>query len=1114
MKIDDHNPQLLPSLFDIYSKHEGKLSDKWESYLYLYDKLFKELRDKPINLLEIGVQNGGSLEIWAKYFYKALHIMGCEINREAKRLGFTDSRISLIIGDINELNIRREITQKNSFFDVIIDDGSHSSQDIVRSFYNYFPLLKNDGIYIVEDLHCSYWPEFEGGLFNPLSSMQFFKSLADIVNYEHWGIPYQIGDFLKSFENNFGIRGSLNIFSSIHSITFGNSTCVVRKTSSDKNFLGYRMVVGNDSILADLKPFNHTFSIPPELSSEIILAQSPVLQIEKLKQTLSAKETTVSDLSKTLQDREGQIAELTQTVAIREARISDLSKTLQDREGQIAELKILMKDKDSQLSRLNLNLQSILGSTSYQLSRHLIKIGKYLPLPLKRGIRRSAKAAYWILTPHKMLERLSQIKIKRLENKFKFNGLIDRNWYLQRYPDVAERHQDPVNHYLIYGFKEGRDPSPLFDTDWYLSQNPDVAESGVNPLQHYMEYGVKEGRDPSPLFDTDWYLSQNPDVAESGVNPLQHFLDFGQKEKRNQVKPDYSLWIQNYDTLNDTDREVFRKAMEGFTTNPLISVVMPVYNTPKELLVEAIESVRNQIYPHWELCISDNASTLPEVRKILEEYLHRDKRIHVIFRDHNEGISVNSNSALSLASGNFIALLDSDDLLSEDALFWVVSEINLNPEVEIIYSDEDKLIREGNQWKRCDFLFKPDFSLHFILTHNMNCLNHLGVYKHSLVNEVGGFNKEFDGVQDLEIALRMVERVSPKQIRHIPRILYHWRIIPTSTSFSHEAKPNIIPLCREAIQSFLNRNFPGTKVLPSPIHPGFRKIKYQLPTPSPLVSILLPTGGGYEILKKCLDSINCKTIYENYEILIDNGCEDDNVMIFLEDIERNNNIRIIRKRRPKNYKFNYSALINSLAREAKGKILVLLNDDVEVINEDWLNELVSFAIRPEIGCVGAKLYYPDETIQHGGVVLGINGCCDHAFARISRNSYGYQGYLLTTREVSAVTGAVLAVKSDLFWKVRGLNEKDLKVAFNDVDLCLSILNEGYINIWNPYVELYHYESFTRGFDSDEPGESNYIIDKWKNIIISDPFYNPNLSLKDKIESYSLAFPPRISKIPK
>lgn len=576
----------------------------------------------------------------------------------------------------------------------------------------------------------------------------------------------------------------------------------------------------------------------------------------------------------------------------------------------------------------------------------------------------------------------------------------------------------------------------------------------------------------------------------------------------------YQLWIQNYDTLTDTDREVFRKAMEGFTTNPLISVVMPVYNTPKELLVEAIESVRNQIYPHWEICISDNASTLPEVRKILEEYLHRDKRIHVIFRDHNEGISVNSNSALSLASGNFIALLDSDDLLSEDALFWVVSEINLNPEVEIIYSDEDKLIREGNQWKRCDFLFKPDFSLHFILTHNMNCLNHLGVYKHSLVNEVGGFNKEFDGVQDLEIALRMVERVSPKQIRHIPRILYHWRIIPTSTSFSHEAKPNIIPLCREAIQSFLNRNFPGTKVLPSPIHPGFRKIKYQLPTPSPLVSILLPTGGGYEILKKCLDSINYKTIYENYEILIDNGCEDDNVMIFLEEIEKNNNIRIIRKRRPKNYKFNYSALINSLAREAKGKILVLLNDDVEVINEDWLNELVSFAIRPEIGCVGAKLYYPDETIQHGGVVLGINGCCDHAFARISRNSYGYQGYLLTTREVSAVTGAVLAVKSDLFWKVGGLNEKDLKVAFNDVDLCLSILNEGYINIWNPYVELYHYESFTRGFDSDEPGESNYIIDKWKNIIISDPFYNPNLSLKDKIESYSLAFPPRISKIPK
>ena len=665
MKIDDHNPQLLPSLFDIYSKHEGKLSDKWESYLYLYDKLFKELRDKPINLLEIGVQNGGSLEIWAKYFYKALHIMGCEINREAKRLGFTDSRISLIIGDINELNIRREITQKNSFFDVIIDDGSHSSQDIVRSFYNYFPLLKNDGIYIVEDLHCSYWPEFEGGLFNPLSSMQFFKSLADIVNYEHWGIPYQIGDFLKSFENNFGIRGSLNIFSSIHSITFGNSTCVVRKTSSDKNFLGYRMVVGNDSILADLKPFNHTFSIPPELSSEIILAQSPVLQIEKLKQTLSAKETTVSDLSKTLQDRE----------------------------GQIAELKILMKDKDSQLSRLNLNLQSILGSTSYQLSRHLIKIGKYLPLPLKRGIRRSAKAAYWILTPHKMLERLSQIKIKRLENKFKFNGLIDRNWYLQRYPDVAERHQDPVNHYLIYGFKEGRDPSPLFDTDWYLSQNPDVAESGVNPLQHYMEYGVKEGRDPSPLFDTDWYLSQNPDVAESGVNPLQHYMEFGIKEGRDPSplfdidwyltqNPDVSELkinhLEHYIALGVTNRrnpslfidatiwasgpicpeeisEVLRTLQFDFVENPLVSIIIPTYGK-LGLTLACLRSIKKNIPKvPIEILVLDNASGDEEIQK-----LSQIPGLRFEENPSNLGFIRSCNRAATMAAGEYLYFLNND----------------------------------------------------------------------------------------------------------------------------------------------------------------------------------------------------------------------------------------------------------------------------------------------------------------------------------------------------------------------------------------------------------------------------------------------------------------------
>ena len=837
--------------------------------------------------------------------------------------------------------------------------------------------------------------------------------------------------------------------------------------------------------------------------------------ISLLNQNIVEKDHIISDLSNSLETRNSELGTIKKSLDEKDYIISDLSNSLELREKQIEDLRQLNHDFEGRLTLLNESLRSLKQSTSYQLTRPLRAIGNFLPLSVKRGIRRSVKLMYWGMTPHRMGDRIKKYRLRKLKRRIQLEVLFDRNWYLKQYPDVENSLEDPLDHYLLYGAKEGRNPNPLFDSDWYLEQNPDVKESGINPLHHYLEFGAREGRNPNPLFDTAWYLEQNPDVKNSGMNSLQHYIEFGIKEGRNPHNQpnNYQLWIQKFDTLTDSDRAIFRKAMEKFSLKPLISVLMPVYNTPKKWLVNAIESVRNQIYPHWELCISDNASTLPEVRKVLDHYASRDNRIHVIYRNHNDGISINTNNALTLATGEFVSLLDSDDVLSEHALYWVASEINDYPDVEIIYSDEDKLINTEDEWNRTDPFFKPDFSLHFILTHNMNCLNHLGVYRTSLIKKIGGFNKNFDNVQDFEIALRMIERVSAIQIRHIPRILYHWRICSTSTALSHEAKPNILELSRKSVQAYLDRNKPGSKVTPSLVHPGFRKIEYPILQPFPLVSILLPTAGGFEILKKCLDSIRYKTQYSNYEILIDNGNEDERVLNFLEKLEKEWVVRVIRKIRPKDFIFNYSELNNGLAKNARGEILVLLNDDVELINGDWLNELVSMAIRPEIGAVGAKLYYPNDTIQHAGVVMGVGGCCDHAFAGTPRKSNGYYGLLLTTREVSAVTAAVLAIKTNLFWKVGGLNEKDLKVAFNDVDLCLKIKKEGYLNIWNPYVEFYHYESFTRGYGSDIPGESNFLINKWKDNINHDPYYNPNLSLIEKKETYNLAFPPRNKILP-
>ena len=1009
MKIDDHNPQLLPSLFDIYSKHEGKLSDKWESYLYFYDKLFKELRDKPINLLEIGVQNGGSLEIWAKYFYKALHILGCEINREAERLAFTDSRISLIIGDINELNIRREITQKNSSLDIIIDDGSHSSQDIVRSFYNYFPLLKNDGIYIVEDLHCSYWPEFEGGLFNPLSSMQFFKSLADIVNYEHWGFPYQIKDFLKSFENKYGVHGTLNFFSLIHSVTFGNSVCYIRKSSPNNNFLGYRMVVGNDSIIADPKNLNHTYLSSPELSSEIILAQSPVLHVEKLKQIVSE----------------------------REERISDLSKTLQDRDGQIAELNVLMKDKDSQLFQLHLNLQSILGSTSYQLSRPLRKIGKYLPLPLKRAVRRLAKTAYWILTPQKTSERLKQIKIRNLKKKFNFNGLIDRNWYLQRYPDIVEGHQDPVDHYLIYGFKEGRDPNPLFDTDWYLSQNPDVANSGVNPLLHYMEFGRKEGKE-------------------------QNHQDLGR-----------DIFLQQQSELSD---QLARKIQDNFNTKPLISVIMPVYNTPKQWLVKAIESVRRQIYPHWELCISDNASTNSEVRNTLEEYAALDSRIKITYLVKNGGISENSNTALSLATGEFIALLDSDDELTPDALLRVVEAINSQQDVDFIYSDECKIDDSVNR-RLYHFIFKPDWSPEIMF----NCMltGHLTIYRKDIVEKVGGFRSRYDFSQDYDLALRMAEVA--RHIVHIERILYLWRSIPGSAAADGKAFARETNIA--ALDDALNRRGIPGKAIPLP-HANY--VRIALPTNLPLVSIIIPSDSK-ENLVSVLHSLLEETDYPNFEVVV--VCNGQLADSFTGKWSRWPQLRFVKYDK----KFNFSDKCNVGAEEAKGKIVIFYNDDVFPLQRDWIERLIEYLWVPGVGGISPKLLHDDYTIQYAGMISGTPGLCGTAYNNIPNDSYDqYLTMHNYVRNVSILSGACCALWKDVFLKVGGFDTINTPDGHSDLDLSFKLIESGYRCVYTPYALLKHIGNHSWSTKPDKYKADIFALKRWGKNLSKDPYFTSSM----------------------
>jgi GT2 family glycosyltransferase len=568
---------------------------------------------------------------------------------------------------------------------------------------------------------------------------------------------------------------------------------------------------------------------------------------------------------------------------------------------------------------------------------------------------------------------------------------------------------------------------------------------------------------------------------------------------------DYQLWIEAYDTLTDADRDAIRQHIDRLAYKPLISVVMPTYNTLEKWLRRAIESVQQQIYSHWELCIADDASSKPSVRRVLEEYQVKDSRIKVVFREQNGHISAASNSALTMGTGEFIALLDHDDELPEHALYMVATELNTHPEADIIYSDEDK-IKEWRQ--RHDPYFKPDWNPD--LFHCQNLVSHLGVYRTCRVREVGGFRVGYEGSQDWDLAMRIIEKIPSSHVRHIPHILYHWRAIVGSTALSMEHKIYARKAQRKLLASHFYRVGMAVEILPT--ETSFWRIKYPLPQPPPLVSLIIPTRDCFDLLYHCVESIYQKTMYPRFElIIVDNQSKDPRTLAYLCQLAKERQVTVLRYDAP----FNYSAINNYAVRHACGEVIGLLNNDLEVISPDWLEEMVSHALRPEIGAVGAMLYYPNETIQHAGVILGLglDGIAGHAYAGKPRGYTGQIGRALLTQTLSAVTAACLVLRRELFQQVDGLDEVHLPVTFNDVDLCLRIRERGYRNLWTPYAELYHHESASRAHE-DTPetkarfqAELEYIRQRWGALLLHDPTYNPNLNLDT--ESFPLAFPPRI-----
>ena len=568
---------------------------------------------------------------------------------------------------------------------------------------------------------------------------------------------------------------------------------------------------------------------------------------------------------------------------------------------------------------------------------------------------------------------------------------------------------------------------------------------------------------------------------------------------------DYAAWIKRYDTLHMADRRKIRAHINHFVKRPRISILMPVYNPSADHLRRAIESVRDQLYPEWELCIVDDASSEPHVRSILSRYEKQDSRIKVQFRHENGGIAATSNDALRLATGDFIALLDHDDELVPSALYFVAHEINQHPDARLIYSDEDKLNLMN---ERTNAHFKSDWNWQLFLAQNF--FSHLGVFEAKLMKELG-FRSGFEGSQDYDLVLRCVEKIKPDEIRHIPRVLYHWRMSAQSAALNYGAKPNARNAAIKAVQEHLDRQGIASEVLPSGDE-DFRRVRYKLPDEKPKVSIIIPTRDMVEFLRPCIESLLEKTTYSPFEIiLIDNGSQDAGALEYLSELEGNPQIRILRDKQ----EFNYGRLNNLGVSQTDAEFVALLNNDLTVINPDWLDEMVSQGIQPKVGATGARLLYPDDTIQHAGVILGGGGVAKHAHKGLPRDNHGYFCRAILAQELSAVTAACMLVRRSAYLEAGGFDEENLKVAFNDVDFCLRLRQRGYRIVYTPYAEFHHNESASRGLEDTVrkherfTAEIQYMKDTWSEALLADPYYNPNLSLGEEL--FSLAFPPRLQK---
>lgn len=983
------------TLTTLYSKHQGKLSDKWSIYISIYQRLFSELVDQSLRILEIGIQNGGSLEIWSEFFPQATRIVGCDINEACRQLTYGDPRISVVVGDANTNEVEEAIAALSPKFDLIIDDGSHRSSDIIRSFVRYFSRLEDGGLFVVEDLHCSYWAEFEGGLFDPASSMAFFKRLADVINHEHWGVPDARTALFESFARTYDIAFDEELLGHVHAIEFLNSVCVIRKKAPADNRLGTRVIAGQEAIVdADPLALHGAVSRKSDQTGNAWSRVNPLPEDELVGLRASTKDLDADLAARTEELRDAQkaalYADIRSTVAQNHihqmrAKLSERARETQQLVAALQSLRAHTSALENALQHRQAQVDEIFNSTSWRVTKSLRWAG------LQKG--RIARAI-------KLLPVLSQ-------RAGGFSNLARRGIQV-------------------------------------------LSESGLGGIRRSIR-AVETAHLVSKA-------SSVPDSLTSGGDPFE----------------DVARQIYARQQAELTPREIFG-FIKNFEQRPLISVIMPVYKTPVQWLSRAIESLQEQFYDNWELCAVDDCSPTADQREILEHYATNDPRVRYRVLEKNSGIAAASNAALEMAQGGFIALLDHDDELPGDALFWIVDAINKNPGVDFIYTDECK-IDDTSERQLSHFVFKPDWSPEILF--NSMLTGHLTVYKKDAVDALGGFRSPYDFSQDYDLALRMAEVA--KKIVHVERVLYLWRSIPGSAASGGKdfARESNIAALDDALA---RRGIQGNAI------PLSYANYVNVAVPKAVkVSIVIPSD-SFKNLKLALNAILKKTDYPNYEVVV--VCNGPLAEQLEGEFRNSPGIVFL----PYDKKYNFSDKCNEGARAATGEIVVFYNDDVFPAQPDWIEKLIEYLSVPGVGGVSPKLLHEDETIQYAGMISGTPGLCGTAYNNIPREANdSFLSMHKYVRNVSILSGACCALRAEVFWRIGGFDAVNTPDGHSDMDLSYKLIEAGYRCVYTPYAVLYHIGNHSWGAKSVKYKADIYMLKRWGAYVSKDPNFTDSM----------------------